>query len=312
MRAVTPITLTNSQSQASPSNFQQLIQTALLYPNGVRFWSPTDGYLQAWLENISSFSNIWVKIPSSIPANGAYQLYMIQDSISLSMDGVYWGEAPQLSPTYAQYDNGASVFNFYDNFAGTSLKSGWTNMGYAGTTIVNNGVTLKSISSTTTQNDQGYYYSGYTIPLNSIIEGYMSDTGNGTIKGSELGIGTSIFGGSGTRVQDYEVTPAGTTWSMEGYVNVSASTPSYISGTMIMLSSAYYSTGAAMYVNYNNVLSGTGTATTTDAYPNFGVYEDTLFLQYIRVRAYPPNGMMPTASFGTPQYSRELITVTVP
>jgi hypothetical protein len=33
------------------------------------------------------------------------------------------GEAPQLSSTYAQYDNGANVFEFYDDFAGTVLDT---------------------------------------------------------------------------------------------------------------------------------------------------------------------------------------------
>ena len=28
------------------------------------------------------------------------------------------GEAPQLSPTYAEYDDGANVFNFYSDFKG--------------------------------------------------------------------------------------------------------------------------------------------------------------------------------------------------
>jgi hypothetical protein len=37
----------------------------------------------------------------------------------------YLGEAPQLSSTYAQYDNGKYVFVDYWNFAGTNFPSGW-------------------------------------------------------------------------------------------------------------------------------------------------------------------------------------------
>ena len=39
------------------------------------------------------------------------------------------GEAPSLSPSYGQYDNGALVFNTYANFGGPSLPSGWATTG---------------------------------------------------------------------------------------------------------------------------------------------------------------------------------------
>jgi hypothetical protein len=207
----------------------------------------------------------------------------------------HWGLAPQLSTTYGQFDNGAKVFEFYQNFAGTSLSASWINMGNAGTTTVNNGVT---VSSSGEKNNQGYYYNGFTATLPSILDACMKDTGTGTVRGSEIGLGTSIFGGAGTRVEDYEITPAGTTWYMEGYAGANVLTPSYASGTKIVLSGSYNNTNAVEYENYNPVLTGTGTAATASVYPNFGVYQDTIFVQWMRVRSYPPNGVMPTVSFG--------------
>jgi len=54
------------------------------------------------------------------------------------------GEAPQLSPSYGQYDDGASVFSFYDNFAGTSLNTNiWIAVTTGGSVTVNNGVTIQ-------------------------------------------------------------------------------------------------------------------------------------------------------------------------
>ena len=47
---------------------------------------------------------------------------MVFQTVSTNFDKNYWGEAPSLSGTYGQYDNGANVFTFYDNFAGASLK----------------------------------------------------------------------------------------------------------------------------------------------------------------------------------------------
>jgi len=61
----------------------------------------------------------------------------------------YVGEAPQLSSTYGQYDNGNYVFLFYDNFAGTSLNTSKWNEGYntGGSITVHNGLTINYTSS---------------------------------------------------------------------------------------------------------------------------------------------------------------------
>jgi len=61
----------------------------------------------------------------------------------------YVGEAPQLSSTYGQYDNGNYVFLFYDNFAGTTLNTNKWNYGYdsGGSIIVHNGLTINYTSS---------------------------------------------------------------------------------------------------------------------------------------------------------------------
>ena len=75
------------------------------------------------------------------------------------------GEAPQLSPTYAEYDDGASVFSFYDNFAGTSLNtSKWT---YGSLTPdVNDGLTF------TCSDCNGYLVSIPTFGYNTTIDWY--------------------------------------------------------------------------------------------------------------------------------------------
>ena len=59
------------------------------------------------------------------------------------------GVAPQLSSTYAEYDDGANVFTEYWNFAGTTLPSAFTNLTTGGTFsyTVDNGLTLTGYSS---------------------------------------------------------------------------------------------------------------------------------------------------------------------
>jgi len=303
-----PITLTNSQPQASPSNFQQLIQTPTpQYPNGVRFWSPTDGYLPAWLESISSTTNsanIWVKIPSSIPAYSIYQLFMLQDS-NLSMDGGYWGEAPQLSSTYGQYDNGASIFNFYDNFAGTSLSSKWVPNGANYT--VNNGLTynsgenLVSATSFTSPYIIDYYGEGSATDDSGV---FFNVQGTGANENSNLWAQRGINNGADL---DYFFTY--TSGSYTSYIGFQSS----LDGKMNVYT--------LMDGTNNNPLITQINYSTTEVYTSFpsmyssGTFgpRNTLYWQWARVRAYPPNGVMPTVSFGASfQYSGELITVTVP
>ncbi len=71
-----------------------------------------------------------------------------------------------MSGTYAQYDDGANVFNFYDDFAGTSLSAKWTVVsGAAGTDYkINNGFQLLT-TNTRVQSSSG-------LSGNFILEAY--------------------------------------------------------------------------------------------------------------------------------------------
>jgi len=328
-----PITLTNSQSQASPSNFQQLIQVPTpQYFNGVRFWSPTDGWLHAWLESIQSNSaNIWVKIPSSIPANGTYQLYMIQDS-NLPMDGVYWGEAPQLSSTYAQYDNGASVFNNYWNFAGTSTPSGINVYTDLGSVTFNNGVTIKGGTSAT-GGENGiatsdsfsapivfdYYGTQSTNPPNYAwawnYAGFSNYLSSSYLYPAYGGTYTSLDFDHGLFADVYQSQGGTITYGSLSSPANNLFPPSVWS--QIYTLSSYYT-----YQNYNSA-NNTGYVTgasNTASLPflimvgnnEASLVPNGMTVYWLRTRAYPPNGVMPTVSLGASQYSGELITVAVP
>ena len=72
-----------------------------------------------------------------------------------ALNKINTGEAPQLTcpnpsdtascSTYAEYDDGANVFNFYSDFKGTSLNtSKWT---ATGTITINNGLSISYASS---------------------------------------------------------------------------------------------------------------------------------------------------------------------
>jgi len=334
MRLITPITLTNSQSAPTPTPFQQMIQVPMQFRNGVRLWSPTDGQLYAWLEGISGgTATIWVKIPSSIPAGGTYQLYMIQDS-TMPMDGVYWGEAPQLSSTYAQYDNGANVFIQYFNMqsnpvaysAGASV-SNWqitTGTGPTGSSqpLLYNNYTGGLMGATFTQASSNYP-SSFIVDAWTKTDGYSQDIG--------VGASTTASAGNG-----YVADPGANYNALYSSLKISdftsftflASTSYNQSANTWYLNEFQYISGGTIkgYVQpWSNTLIGSSGSPTTisgsDAtYTSFSSvlvfpYQSSATYSYwalVVVRAYPPNGVMPSVFLGAPQYSGELITVTVP
>jgi len=279
------ISVVNNITQATPTNFQQFIQTTLQYPSGVRFWSPIDGWLYGWLESLSSTNqaNIWVKIPSSIPANGVYQIYMIENS-SLNFDGNYWGEAPTLSSSYAQYDNGANMFNFYDNFAGTSLNTNkWTQVGTGYS--INNGFIFQT-PGTATDNNYLQSVSSFSLPI--ITEAYIYPTNGGWIGFSQIG----TYSNGGVLAYYY---PNQYGWQLtQGSIQLNY-TGDDAENTYYIMSETMLPGGTALLsVNYVNLItssSGYFSGTTGNLY--IGDNGGTGTMYWIRTRAYPPNGVMP-------------------
>ena len=95
-------------------------------------------HLYAWIQSINATSiQLWVK---NYNGSGRIDLEVLAKSENLFSSTGYLGEAPQLSPTYAEYDNGKNVFLYYDNYknasdlTGYSINSNWYN--------INNGLKL--------------------------------------------------------------------------------------------------------------------------------------------------------------------------
>ncbi len=132
-----PIFLANNQSHPTPAHFQQLIVVNStkygIYSNwtNVEFTTgvnATGTLLPAWVEsnatNSSTHTTVWVRLNRSIDPSSKIEIYMnIMPSNVMSANGTT-GEAPTLSPRYAQYDNGNLVFDSYDNFIGNDSGSG--------------------------------------------------------------------------------------------------------------------------------------------------------------------------------------------
>ncbi|MEM3482827.1 MAG: hypothetical protein QW091_01300, partial [Candidatus Micrarchaeaceae archaeon] len=139
IQSYVPITLTNSQTTATPAPFQQMVQfpestyqNYLTYNGNIanfEFFTSSGATIPAWIESNSSGTiTAWLNLASGINPGSAnaitvYLGFASKTTNLLSSSGTTGiGEAPQLSSTYAQYDDGASVFSFYNNFAGTTLS----------------------------------------------------------------------------------------------------------------------------------------------------------------------------------------------
>ena len=314
--AYVAITLTNSQASATPATFQEKIvfnpSTYSTYEGAslgnIRFCLDPlcPSKLFAWLESCTpscttaaTSATAWVKLTSSIAGSGGtLTVYMVFQPTATTFDGNYWGEAPTLSGSYGQYDNGANVFTFYDNFAGISLSGKWTTVTSGGSFTVNNGITISSTSAT----HYSFIYSATQAQPN-VAEAYMvsvaSDSpllgletlaltnSKGIYNGYSLNwwSGTDSLcpeksSGIGTCVTHSNAFPAGI-WSVYW---ASAGTEGATDGSGNSLSTADNTVGAI--ANYGIYLG---------AYPD-GTGSNVV--QWARVRAHPPSNVLPSTSFG--------------
>jgi len=302
--AYVPITISNNQNVATPSPFQQMIQinegnyaNYIAYNGNIanfEFFTQSGSVLPAWIEsNNSGTLTVWVRLPNGIPANSNSVIYLgfaSKTTNLLSSSGTSdIGEAPQLSSTYAEYDDGASVFNNYWNFAGTSLPNGWKS---SGSVSINNGVTIANAGS--------ILQSSYTInPQTTITDAYWYDTGwgptyfnpNFVLENDTTAWGFSVAGGCHV---NYDSNGA----SSLGAVTGSYSDSSYWIGSIWTSTSGSYAMASYSSPNYLSWGFIPSTATAISFSPT-EIY--VIYVQWVRVRALPPNSVMPSVSFGSVQ-----------
>jgi len=310
------IPITNNQSVATPAPFQQMIQLNLSQYiqlkgiasdlSNIYFSSDVAGQnkLYSWRETPASLTTTqtwWVLLPDGIPANSTITIYL-QVSSSPELDGNYTGEAPQLSPTYGQYDNGANVFPFYDNFAGTSLNTTkWGTYLSSGTSYtVNNGFSSETatwgfVMSKTAYNPQQYIADAY---------GYATSTA--TEQGGNWGwVGNQDSAGAGSTqqyfVNTYNNAYYSGIWTGSGGNWYELSNLGTGSTTSDFVMSVYTTTSAVVAsINYGSWISNSAdfvASTGLSAGFQWG-NGPTLYVQWFRLRAIPPNGVMPSVSFG--------------
>ena len=341
-----PVTLTNNQGSPTPNPFQVLIQpNPSLYSareasdlGNVRFCLDTgcNAELYSWLEGCgsgapygacsttSTSATFWIKLTSSIAGNGGtLTIYMTFLSTSTDFDGIQAGEAPTLSGTYAQFDDGANVFTQYGGKSWSSFtpyEGTWdTTNGYLEQTSSSSlgfsgGGPAALITSTSYPNNGQYVietafsYSSQAIARVGIVavaglsgsdpQGYrfigqQSNDGAGFISflnDLKAWVVSNTYAGSVNTAYTMQVVDNGGTWSgtlFSGYgiggssLTTLAST-AYTAANNAGGTSGYVGISATYYTSSGNTL-----------------WCNPASFQWFRMRAYPPSGVMPSATFGS-------------
>ena len=267
----------------------------------VRFSQGSTPYY-SWCEsgcNASSSNAVfWVLIPTTINAHTTIDINMTFGATSQHYDGVFAGEAPNLSSTYGQYDNGASVFlPLYTNFAGTSTPSGFSTSG--GTQ--NNGYA-------TTGGGDAYMITTATYGLNAsqILDVSMFNVsagggGNNQMVGyvNQGAVGGGGGGSDSAFWTDGSGHSNGVDSVADGYAN-NFGTLNLNSGNHYFIMSDYWgnNTASTFTINYTN--QEKLTPHTPQSALKIGIASQGTLptdIRWLRLRFYPPNGVMPSFNF---------------
>ena len=307
-----PITITNTQSSATPNPFQQMVNftssdngwTSISTDNfgqNVEFFYYNGTVIPSWLQNYTSgYALWWLKI-AAIPAGSSETVYVGFAPASTNLfNTVNDGEAPQIpcgsTPTsscsnYAEYDDGVKVFsgnnklNFYTDFINSdgliyenevTINNGLREVGYNPT----NGQHSMVVTSLNANADQITAYLGATFnDLNQSVLVFMV-------------AGTGFVGGYG----GYEA-------QIYPYVTSSSYSFTPSNFNIFKMYALNLSSGYTSFVQINNgpVINASYSYPPISRVDGSIMIRDNFDASYLIIIPTPPNGVMPSVSFGSVQ-----------
>ena len=319
------LNLSNSQSTATPNPFQQMInitsadngwtyintnQTTAFGQN-VEFFYANGTVIPSWLENYTLGHAVWWVKTGSIAASSTLTIYMgFANKTTNLFNNKTTGESPQLSSTYAEYDDGADVFSYYQRWGG--LSSLPTNWGEVTNSIVTFASTYTEIQpNQTTRGWYGIYLNPIPASLSSTttVWEYYGNQYNDIAAGSYVGTSESTTG----NFAGYSFSEGDTTTNLI-YLGNNATQFDASAGyddtnnnkiyTMAMASG----TALDMQINYSSIYSTASAVAEAPTYFDIAVSNNggskpasPIYIYWLRTRAYPPNGVMPSVTFGSVQ-----------
>jgi hypothetical protein len=316
-----PVTLTNNAASNTQSGLQiSITVNSTSYSSHLASnlanvnWQDGNGnILTSWLESGETSSSTttvyWVNLGSNIIPGEAGTLiiyYCLYNTGSQIINGTDTGAEPNYTGTYGQYDNGASIFSFYDNFPGTSLNPRWIIAG--GPTIsVDNGLTLNGSGS-----GSNGIYASYNSSGNDVLEVHEKILFNPQSLNTAFMLGTSLNSQSQPNsgyFADRWGNQSGT-GAVIGYmssgnlITLASESSTYASLGTLYTHSLVFVTGynIRLQINYGTTVD-IGTAEATYASTDhiyIAVYaSSSFFIQWARDRLAPPQNTMPAVSFGS-------------
>lgn len=341
-----PINVINSQASAMPYNAQIPIAfNALAYQsyesntlNNTEFFYANGTVMASWLEgntlNEQGLANalyksanvlFWVRVQNSnviFPASSSNFIYLGFASQTTNLFGnTITGEAPQLSCNnpantmvgctagqYGEYDTGANVFAFYDNFSGFALNTNlWNSHVSNMKDAVDNGIFITWITTGASAFDL-QAKSSYAYPLytDTLYGTHAIESGSPYFQPVEST--STTFGGQGWD-NSYGYGFEGTTSGMGYWGSTGTSSGLGSNGILAVpfVSSVVWSATGAEYgvlgYTYNTFAATSTSSAIGNYYPGFIEYGGAAaaqgILQWFRSRTYPPGNIQPTASFGS-------------
>ena len=304
------VVLTNSQTGATAANLPVKVTlnsstNSTLMASTLRNANWQDGagnILKSWLEsgetNASTASVYWINLGANTIAGsgGTFTVYLAIYGLAIdAFNATNTGAEPNFTGTYGQFDTGAVVFSFYDNFAGSTLAGSWTTDTNT-TRTVSNGLTMFPAG--------GQWWSIYnsaTLPVPGIIESLMSQAAAAYGAIGTTNASTTISGAGNIA---FEMRSAASQWGVEqpgGTAGTYAGTAN--TGTVYLVTGqAVAATNSLLDVAYANVVTRSCTPVTgrnvmLGAFPNG---TNTTKFQWVRTRLYPPSGVLPSVGAGSP------------
>ena len=340
-----PVTIHNNQAVASGSQFQQMIAInsseyrAYITPtwDNVEFSTGPGGtgtVLQAWIEsnatNTANETIVWVNLPDGLqPGNTSIFMDFMRTPV-LSSAGPT-GEAPQLQcpnqnatascAEYGRYDDGARVFNFYDNFAGVSLNSTkWSSpYGQNATYNISNGISVRQEPRESRGSSPLLYANSYQVgSAGGVVDfyGLMNITtlnggidnlaGAGIVNATNDSVSAALIGAVGAFPGIFGLIVQNSTGIFNGTAGLVVPDPEY-SVYSISIPPGSHSGLPVQSVNatqgYSQYL-GVAMYNTLPSMPQQIGFIDQRYangfgpILWIRERSYPPGGVMPEAVVG--------------
>ena len=326
-----PITITNTQDQSEPYNYQQNITVQNSFYNkyeasslqNIIFTYQNGTIIPSWLQsgntNSSSYSIYWLSM-YGMPALASEKIYMILLPKYMDMmNNFRTGENPSLSPIYGEYDDGSSVF--VDYYSGSSI-SNWIAKGSSGLISTAPSGSLggaEAFYAASANGDYLYANANYSLSSNYVIQFYVYTTGLGDFFFSSNAFGHGQMSRLDSRLNCYDLglasTSSWTFWNAPvGHATLS-SNKWYLFSIVIANGKVadYENTNLNAYsnlgVNINSLSITYQDSAGAESYDPLGSYiglvGDALGPSYdtywngIIIRDYPSNGVMPSVTFSS-------------